>query len=122
MWVMVRLPRLLVPVAVALTFAACSSGPNPYQAAQQSSTSVVETQGSAVGDNPFLPDKNLRSCVGTVERPNCGSAARGTKGTYMTFAVLIAGLAFIFWRVAKGVRARDLVVNAPSSDEPSAGQ
>jgi len=119
---MVRLPRLLVPVAVALTLAACSSGPNPYQAAQQSSTSVVETQGSAVGDNPFLPDKNISSCVGTVERPNCGSAAKGTKGTYMTFAVLIAGLGFIFWRVAKGVRARDLVVNAPPRDEPSAGQ
>jgi len=126
MWAMVRLPRLLVPVAVALTLAGCSSGPNPYQSAQQSATTVPSTAtvGSVVGDNPFLPDKNLSDCVGTNERPNCGSPEKGTKGTYLTFAVLIAGLAFIFWRVAKGVRARDAVVNAPRppADDASTSQ
>ncbi len=126
MWVMVRLPRLLAPVAVALALAGCSSGPNPYQSAQQSATTVPSTAtvGSVVGDNPFLPDKNLSDCVGTNERPNCGSPEKGTKGTYLTFAVLIAGLAFIFWRVAKGVRARDAVVNAPRppADDASTSQ
>jgi hypothetical protein len=34
-------------------------------------------------------------------------------GTYLTFAVLIAGLGFIFWRISVSVRRRDAVVNAP---------
>lgn len=115
-------------VAVALllgapVLAACSDGPNPFQSAAQSTTTVADgnTTGTAtdgVGDNPFLPEGNLSDCVGALERPNCGSAAKGTKGTYMVFAVLILGLAFIFWRIAKGVKARDAVVNAPKPDSP----
>jgi len=30
---------------------------------------------------------------------------------YLTFGVLIAGMSFIGWRVVRGVRARDAVVN-----------
>jgi hypothetical protein len=66
-----------------------------------------------VGDNQFLPDRDIGDCVGTLERPNCGSAEKGTMGTYLTFAVLIAGLGFIFWRISVSVRRRDAVVNAP---------
>jgi hypothetical protein len=118
---MLRLPRLLVPVAAALVLFAGCSGPNPFQAARESTTTVVgsDTQGSVVGDNPFLPDKNLSDCVGTNEQPNCGSPEKGTKGTYMTFAVLIAGLGFIFWRISIGVRARDKVMNAESDPRPT---
>jgi hypothetical protein len=118
---MVRLLRLLVPVAAALVVFAGCSGPNPYQAARESTTTVAGsgTQGTAVGDNPFLPDKNLSDCVGTNERPNCGSPEKGTKGTYMTFAVLIAGLGFIFWRISIGVRARDKVMNADPEPSPT---
>ena len=36
----------------------------------------------------------------------------------MVFAVLILGLAFIFWRIAKGVKARDAAVNAPKPRTP----
>ena len=107
--------------------AACSDGPNPFQAAAQSTTTTVaagsdgNTSGTAtdgVGDNVFLPEGNLSDCVGALERPNCGSAAKGTKGTYMVFAVLILGLAFIFWRIAKGVKARDAAVNGPKPTTP----
>jgi hypothetical protein len=125
---MSRMVRGWSSVAVALllgapVLASCSDGPNPFQAAAQSTTTTVDagTSGTAtdgVGENVFLPEGNLSDCVGALERPNCGSAAKGTKGTYMVFAVLILGLAFIFWRIARGVKARDAVVNAPKPGAP----
>ncbi len=120
---MVRLPRLLVPVAATLVLCAGCSGPNPYQAARESTTTVAgaDTQGTGIADNPFLPAGNLSNCVGTNEGPNCGSPEKGTKGTYLTFAVLIAGLGFIFWRVSVGVRARDKVMNADPTPTAEGG-
>jgi hypothetical protein len=119
--------RALSSIAVAVVLggpllAGCSDGPNPFQAASASTTTVAAatdgTSTDGVADNPFLPEGNLSDCVGALERPNCGSEARGTKGTYMVFAVLILGLAFIFWRIAKGVKARDAAVNAPKPRTP----
>ena len=130
---MPRFPRALLPALFAITVAggamlAGCGGQNPYQAAKNSvptastnadGTNVADT--SAIGDNEFIPDRNISDCVGTLERPNCGSAKKGTMGTYLTFAVLIAGLAFIFWRISIGVRQRDAAVNGPAntpSDAP----
>lgn len=36
---------------------------------------------------------------------------------YLTFAVLMAGMGFIGWRIARGIRARDAVVNKVSADD-----
>ncbi len=116
----------MVPVTFALVLTAGAalatgcSGENPYQAAKNATTTTVAestndgsaTGGSVVGDNPFLPDRNISDCVGTMERPDCGSPEKGTKGTYFTFAALILGLGFIFWRISIGVRKRDAVMNA----------
>jgi hypothetical protein len=116
---MVRVSRLLAPMAFALVlFGSACGGENPYQAAKNDAASVPAASTptadtTQVGDNEFLPDRNLGDCVGTLERPNCGSAEKGTMGTYLTFAVLIAGLGFIFWRISVSVRRRDAVVNAP---------
>lgn len=118
---MSRWSRCLVPVVFVLTLSAGCSGPNPYQAAATASTTTqVDTGdvGSGVGNNQFIPDKNLSDCVGTLERPNCGSTAKGGRGTYLTFLVLILGLAFIFWRIARGVKARDRIANKPA-DKPA---
>jgi hypothetical protein len=113
---MVRLSRLLVPVAFALAVLTSCGGENPYDAATNApQASTVEGDASQVGDNAFVPERNLGDCVGTLERPDCGSAEKGTMGTYLTFAVLIAGLGFIFWRISIGVRGRDAVVNAPEN-------
>jgi len=113
--------------ALVFTVAAASacSGPNPFQAAKEAAaTSTVPTAntttGSGLANNDFLPDKNLGDCVNTNEQPNCGSAAKGTKGMYFTFAALILGLGFVMWRISLSVRARDAVVNAEPSDETSA--
>jgi hypothetical protein len=58
--------------------------------------------------NDLLPENNsLDNCVGTAERANCGSRNRADGHTYLVFLALAAGLGFIGWRIARGVRARD---------------
>jgi hypothetical protein len=116
------LPFLVALLVVAAATTACS-GPNPFQAAKQAAaTSTVptangSTTGTGLANNNYLPDKNLSDCVNTNEQPNCGSAAKGTKGMYLTFAVLILGLGFVMWRISLSVRARDAVVNAEPDDD-----
>ena len=53
--------------------------------------------------NDLFPDDDIDNCIGTVERANCGSKARADGHTYLVFLALAAGLAFIGWRIARGV-------------------
>jgi hypothetical protein len=95
------------------SFAAVStacSGPNPYQAA---ASSTVAGDGAAVGDNGFIPDRNIGECVGLVERPNCGSESKGGLGMTLTFVALLLGLGVVLGRIAFSVRRRDAQVNRP---------
>jgi len=72
----------------------------------------VASSPDTTGVNEFLPEReNVSDCIGAVERPNCGSKSKGGWRMYLTFGVLIAGMSFIGWRVVRGVRARDAVVN-----------
>ncbi len=67
--------------------------------------------------NVFLPeDANVSSCVGTLERADCGSKSKGGWRMYLTFAVLLSGMGFIGVRIARSIRARDAVVNAGTED------
>jgi hypothetical protein len=67
--------------------------------------------------NPFIPeDANIGDCVSSLPRPNCGSEIRGDSHALMTFGVLVAGLAFIGWRVGRSVRRRDTRTVPPPSD------
>ncbi len=52
----------------------------------------------------FPEDANLSDCLGLVERPGCGSEARGGWRQTLVFVALAAGLALVFWRVSVGVR------------------
>ena len=62
--------------------------------------------------NDLLPENNdVTNCVGTVEQANCGSKARADGHTYLVFLALAAGLTFIGWRIARGVKARDAVTS-----------
>ena len=64
--------------------------------------------GGPVATNDLLPENNnLDNCVGTAESANCGSKARADGHTYLVFLALAAGLTFIGWRIARGVRIRD---------------
>jgi hypothetical protein len=63
--------------------------------------------------NDLLPENNdVTNCVGTVEQANCGSKARADGHTYLVFLALAAGLTFIGWRIARGVKARDAASSA----------
>jgi hypothetical protein len=119
---MARLSRhfgaaLFAIVCLGTVLAGCG-GDNPYQTAAKATASsvvgnpVVGNGSSVVGNNDFLPDRNISDCVGTMERPNCGSRTKGGYQMYATFAALLLGMAFIGWRIFLGVRARDKVVNA----------
>jgi hypothetical protein len=109
--------RVMCSAAVALVVLGGCSGDNAFDAAKNeasaSTVSIGDTEGS--GENVFLPEGNLSDCVGTVERPNCGSSAKGGTGTYLTLGVLVLGLAFIFWRISIGIRKRDAVVNSEAN-------
>jgi hypothetical protein len=66
------------------------------------------TTEAPVVTNDLLPQNNdVSNCVGTVESANCGSKARADGHTYLVFLALTLGLAFIGWRIARGVKARD---------------
>jgi hypothetical protein len=113
---------VLVPVLVVTVVAGCS-GPNPFQAAKAaSSTTVLNGNVDASGngpqttDNSFIPDRNVSDCVGTNERPNCGSTSKGGVGMWLTFGALILGVGFVMWRISVSVRRRDRGVVKPQGN------
>ena len=55
--------------------------------------------------NPFLPEnRDLTDCIGTLQRPGCGSEARGGWHQNAVAIVMIGGLALVFGRIAWGIR------------------
>lgn len=75
----------------------------------------------------FYPeDANLSDCVGLVERPGCGSEARGGWRQLAILGAIAVGLGIIIWRITAGVRARRAgasdsslpVPETPSSERP----
>lgn len=137
-----RTRALVLSLAVvAGTLTGACSGDNPYEAGKAAQTapasttvdddlstvSTVSTTGQEGGqddgqddgqdENVYLPeDQDVTDCVGTVELPNCGSKEKGGWRMYLVMAVLVAGVAFIAWRVARLVRRRDAIVNAADVD------
>ena len=73
---------------------------------------TAQSSPALTGDNQYLPVReNVSDCIGAVERPDCGSEAKGGWQLALTFGVLLAGMSFIGWRVVRSVRARDAVAN-----------
>lgn len=81
---------------------------------------VDEREAAAtLSTNPFIPeDVNIGDCVSALPRPGCGNEIRGDSHAMLTFGVLMAGLAFIGWRIARSVRRRDGGPVRPSADRP----
>lgn len=89
----------------AVAFAAAA--PGAFAVATVPPTTTASTEAPPV-TNDLIPENNeVGNCIGTVEQANCGSKARADGHTYLVFAVLAAGMTFIGWRIARGVRARD---------------
>jgi len=68
--------------------------------------------------NPFLPEeRDLTDCLGLLQRPGCGSEARGGIGQTLVAVLMIGGLLLIFGRVGWGVYRNRRSTDA--SDTPS---
>ena len=93
----------IIVVLLAAVAATTSMLPAAHVAATTPPTTEVP-----IVTNDLLPQNNdVTNCVGTVESANCGSKARADGHTYLVFVALTLGLAFIGWRISRGVRARD---------------
>jgi hypothetical protein len=67
--------------------------------------------------NPFLPEnRDLTDCIGTLQRPGCGSEARGGWHQNAVAIVMIGGLLIVFGRIAWGIRRGQKNAAATTSD------
>jgi len=113
-----RRALIAATIAAASLFTVGCGGQNPFEAGATATTvDPAFVDGGVVVDNDFMPQEaNLSDCLGSLPRPGCGSDARGGWRQYLTMGVLSLGLAFVGWRIARGVRARDAVVNGRTDD------
>lgn len=91
------------PHAAAIAVSATHSNTAPIDTA---STDTASTDTVPVDTaNPFLPEqRDLTECIGLLQRPGCGSEARGGLGQTLVAILMIGGLVLIFGRVAWGLR------------------
>jgi hypothetical protein len=93
--------------------------PQAAQATAPPANPTVPTTTALVVDeaNPFLPaDRDLSDCIGMLQRPGCGSEARGGWHQNLVAIVMISGLLIVFGRVAWGVRRSQKNLAAPAPD------
>jgi hypothetical protein len=89
----------LVAALLLPTTAAASSTPPPPTDVPTTTELVVDEP------NPFLPEeRDLTVCVGTLERPGCGSEARGGWHQNLVAIAMVGGLLLVFGRIAWGIR------------------
>ena len=95
--------RILFVVAMVGGVSAFDSHDAPVAAGSNQSV-PVSTDVPVDTANPFLPeDADLTACVGTLQRPGCGSDQRGGWHQNLVAIAMIGGLLIIFGRVAWGV-------------------
>jgi hypothetical protein len=92
--------RILVAVAaLSLPGAPSASAAPPDPVPVASDDVTVDTA------NPFVPeDVDLTTCVGTLQRPGCGSESRGGWHQNLVAIAMVGGLLLVFGRIAWGVR------------------
>ena len=77
-------------------------------AALAPSARIVAAESSppdTVVDNEFIPDdRDLSECISAVPQPGCGSEGRSGWRQWLILAAILAGLAFIIWRVVRTAR------------------
>jgi hypothetical protein len=110
--------RLLFAVVTALALLAPGRAfaTTPPSGGQPSDTVGATT---TTIDNSFLDTKRqLTECLGnSVDLPDCGiqpkvAGDRGGSLQIITFGILALGIAFICWRVARSVKARDAALSS----------
>lgn len=51
--------------------------------------------------------RSLSECISSAPKPGCVTRTSSDMNQIITFAVLMTGMAFIGWRIARSVRRRD---------------
>jgi hypothetical protein len=108
---------LRILVSAVATVVLLATGPGAVTAAAVPAPALAVTAVAAVEPepvptdvpvdtvNPFLPEEvDLTSCIGMLQRPGCGSEARGGWRQYAVAGAMMGGLVLIFGRVAWGIR------------------
>jgi hypothetical protein len=106
--VLAVLAAVLIPLgALTLGASAVAAAPTATSAAVAHITGTPPTTTPLdATDNPFVPpDKNLSDCVSANPEPGCGSKAHGGWRQFLTFVLVALAMAFIGWRIVRGVRA-----------------
>ena len=92
----------------------------PLTAATAAHAGTPEEPAPITTDNIFFPQqRDLTDCLGTLPKPNCGSDARGGWHLYAVMIALAGGIAFIGWRVVRGMRANERNRLDAVTDEPA---
>lgn len=106
---------LLVTVHIAVpTAAAANSAVAGAAATGFVATPVDDLPPAPPGTvSEFYPESaNLSDCVGLVEKPGCGSDARGGWRQTLVFVALFCGLGVILWRVSRGISSNRRTLDA----------
>lgn len=101
---------MLVVALLTLTAGGTAAANTPPDSAPPPSTEPVP----ASTYNVYMPEnENFTACQSlAVQRPNCGSKARGGWRQTLVFVVIAAGLVGVGIRLYLSVRRRDGTVNA----------
>jgi hypothetical protein len=95
---------LRILLALTIVLGAFALAPVPARASSGDQPAPVTTEAPVVTANPFLPEEaDLTSCIGTLQRPGCGSEERGGWHQYLVAIAMVGGLLIVFGRVAWGV-------------------
>ena len=100
------LARILLIVTSVVALMAPAAGraaaqETPAAAVFAAAAPPIDTNVPVDTANPFLPEnRDVTDCVGTVQRPGCGSAARGGWHQNLVAIAMIGGLFIVFGRVA----------------------
>lgn len=76
--------------------------------------------------NEFMDlERDLSECISSNPLPGCGreptsSGDRGGWQQLLLFGIMMGGIAIIFWRITRSVRARDRSSNAATDEQSSA--
>lgn len=90
------------------------------------SASTTPTTERVPTTNEFMDlERDLSECISSNPLPGCGreptsSGDRGGWQQLLLFGIMMGGIAVVFWRISRAVRARDRSLNA-SNDAVSEG-
>lgn len=98
-WIVRILFALTLAIGLFAPQAVQATTPPPAEPATPTTELVVDEA------NPFLPEnRDITDCIGMLQRPGCGSEARGGWHQNLVAIVMVTGLLIVFGRVAWGVR------------------